>query len=80
MQGSKSNIKIIPFKELKELISLEPIPKEPIPYKTGETINNVSLFLNSHFTIIEANSGNKVVYPYYSRLLEYYQYIISNKR
>lgn len=80
MQRSKSDSKFIPYKELKELIKLEPIPTEPIPYKQGETIINVSLFLDSHFCVLEANSGKKVVLPYYLRLLQYYRYIISNKR
>lgn len=79
MPGSNSNTNRIPYKQLKALIQELPIPKEPIPYKQGETISNVSLFLDSHYAVVEANSGNKMALPYYTRLLEYYNFIV-NKR
>lgn len=80
MQRSTNDSRQLPYKQLKERLQELPVPKNPIPYKQGETIQDVSLFLSSHFKYIDSNAGNKVVYPYYSRLLEYYEFIIQKNK
>lgn len=36
------------------------------------TVTNIKAFYESHLTLLKANSGNKLVMPYYQRLLKLY--------
>lgn len=36
------------------------------------TVTNIKEFYESHLTILKANTGNKIVMPYYQRLLKLY--------
>jgi len=44
--------------------------KQPIRFNKCTVINDVSLFIDSHFTIIKANTGNSTFLPYLHRLQE----------
>lgn len=59
------------FIQLKE--ELSKINLKPAKISNCEYVNNPELFVKSHVSILEANSGNKTFLPYYKRLLAYYK-------
>ena len=59
---------------LKELIEyFKTIPEGPVQLDECTRIVNMSLFVNSSISILQAHPGNKVYLPYYERLLKLYQ-------
>ena len=46
------------------------LPTQPVNLKPGNTIINVSLFIESHFATVKANNGKRTFLPYIARLLE----------
>jgi hypothetical protein len=56
-----------------ELKKIE-IPKS-IKIKSDLNITDCQKFIDSHLTILKANSGNKRFIPYYNRLLLFYKTI-----
>ena len=46
--------------------------KDVIKLNECETIRDLKTFLNSHISILKANSGNRTYMPYYDRLYKVY--------
>ncbi len=61
--------------ELEAYFKNTTLPKVPIPYKQGETINNVESFLESHFATLKHMKGKKVFLPHLHRLQELKNYL-----
>ena len=57
------------FKELKKRLQPFVNMDNQIRLNQETTITNVSLMINSHVKILEANSGNRAYIPYYDRLV-----------
>jgi hypothetical protein len=54
--------------ELENYFSEIAIPLNPVKLKQAETINNCSLFIESHFATLKANNGKRSFLPYLNRL------------
>ncbi|UEG50870.1 DUF6371 domain-containing protein [Ferruginibacter lapsinanis] len=54
------------------------LPKKPVKFKQGETIKNISLFIETHFLTIKRYEGNETFLPYLNRLQELKHYLIIN--
>jgi hypothetical protein len=52
------------------------IPTQPLKLNKCSTIINCSLFIESHFETVKANSGNRTFLPYLNRLQELKQILI----
>jgi len=46
------------------------LPTQPIKLKPGESIKDVSTFIESHFATVKANNRNRTFLPYLNRLQE----------
>jgi hypothetical protein len=57
------------FKELKKRLQPFVNMDNQIRLNQETTITNVSLMINSHVKVLEANSGNRAYIPYYDRLV-----------
>ena len=62
----------IPFKEIKEFFKSYHFTDEVIELNSCTVINDLKKAVNSLIGILESNSGNKRVMPYYNLLLEIY--------
>jgi hypothetical protein len=58
--------------ELKQFFQQAELP-ETIRLSDGEMIDNVNLFVTSHISVLENNSGKVRYLPYYLRLLKLYE-------
>ena len=58
------------IKELEAYFKKIDIPTEPIKFNTFSTIENCSLFIDSHLKTVKANNGNRTYVPYLDRLKE----------
>jgi len=54
------------------------IPTQPVKLNNCSTINNCSLFIQSHFATVKANTGKKTFLPYLNRLQELKRALINN--
>jgi hypothetical protein len=54
------------------------IPSQPVRLNKWSTIKNCSLFIESHFATLKANSGNRTFLPYINRLQELKQVLTTN--
>jgi len=52
---------------------LNKLTLKPSKISECEYVSNPELFISSHVSILEANSGKKAFLPYYNRLLNYYK-------
>ena len=57
------------FKELKKRLQPFVNMDNQIRLNQETTITNVSLMINSHVKMLEANPGNRTFMPYYDRLV-----------
>lgn len=48
---------------------------DTITLDDGTTIINQKKFVKSHISALKANSGNRMLLPYYNRLLKFYKII-----
>jgi len=58
------------IEELEKFFKVIDLPAEPIKINNYCTIIDVSLFIESHFSIVKAQNGNKTYEPYLDRLFE----------
>ncbi|TKC04350.1 DUF6965 family protein [Pedobacter frigoris] len=58
------------IQELKDYFNSIEIPKEPVYLDPSARINDVGLFLKSHFKALEENPDSKVNEPIKSRLVK----------
>ena len=70
-QQQINNFNNLKLQQLKEEISK--LSLKPAKISVCETVINPQLFVDSHVSILEANSGKKTFLPYYNRLLAYYK-------
>lgn len=56
--------------ELEQYFESIALPNQIVNYKQGETIGNVSLFLETHFATIKTNKGKQTFLPFLNRLKE----------
>lgn len=61
----------VPLKTLKSFF-LKYKGNQEIRLDQCTVIKNISTFTESHFLALEANSGKKVMLPYYDRLVKLY--------
>jgi len=54
------------------------LPTQPINLTAWEKIENVPLFIESHFATVKANNGNRTFLPYLNRLQELKQILTTN--
>jgi len=54
------------------------LPEEPIEICQGNTIIDVSKFIDSHLAIVKTYNGKRTFLPYLTRLLELKQYLTSS--
>ena len=54
--------------ELEQYFESISLPTQPVNYKQGETIGNVSLFLETHFATTRDNDGKETFLPFLNRL------------
>lgn len=69
---------MVNLKEIKAFFANYKHSGEPIILSQCETITDLDKFLESTFAILEANSGNKTMMPYYDRLAKVYKILIQN--
>ena len=53
---------------------------EPIKINEAETVVDLDKFLESMYAVLEANSGNSKMMPYFNRLLKVYKIISNGKK
>lgn len=70
---------MIKLKELEDFVSNTKFSEEPLQLDQCTLINNQRQFAESHLQVLKANSGNKTIMPYYSRLVRFYN-IKKNKK
>lgn len=54
------------------------LPTQPVKLNQCSTITNCSLFIESHFSTVKSNNGNKYYLPYLNRLQELKQVLTTN--
>lgn len=69
----------IKLKELEWFAETTEFTDEPVRLSQCEVITNQKQFVESHLAVLKANSGKKLVMPYYIRLVKFYK-IITNGR
>ena len=57
------------FKELKARLKRFSNYENPIQLNQETTVTNVSKMIETHVSMLEANSGNRTFMPYYDRLV-----------
>lgn len=57
------------FKELKDRLKRFSNYENPIQLNQETTVTNVSKMIETHVSMLEANSGNRTFMPYYDRLV-----------
>lgn len=60
--------------ELEEVIEYLTNQEIPAQFQLDQCtfITNTRLFIKTHIQILKANSGNKLMMPYYNRLISFY--------
>jgi len=71
-------MKRVKLKVLEKFFEETELSDEPIRFDQCSVITDQKKFVDSHLSILRANSGNKSAMPYYDRLLKYY-YLIKNQ-
>lgn len=66
------------LKEIKAFFKVYKHSGEPVILSQCEIITDLEKYLESTFAILEANSGNKTMLPYYVRLVKVYKILIQN--
>lgn len=69
----------IRLKELEEFVENTKFSNEPLRLDTCTVIENRKNFAKSHLQVLKANSGKKLVMPYYVRLVKFYKLIQDEK-
>ena len=64
---------------LEQFFKTKELKNEKIKLENGTFITDQKLFVESHLNILKANSGKKVMLPYFTRLLKFYQIIKQQK-
>lgn len=67
------------LKFLEEFFKTAILTKEKIKLESGATITDQKLFVESSMDILKANSGKKVMLPYFLRLVKFYEIIKQQK-
>ena len=57
--------------ELQHYFSTIELPKMPISLGGGTVVVNSTNFVNNHIATLKANVGNRIFYPYLTRLREF---------
>lgn len=65
--------------ELEEYFKGVDLSKNPIQLDKTTKIVDISKFLDSHFTVLRDNSGNKTFMPFYDRLIKIKELIENEK-
>ena len=60
---------------LEEFFKTATLTKEKIQLESGAFITDQKLFVKSNMDILKANSGKKVMLPYFIRLVKFYEII-----
>lgn len=69
----------VDIKFLEEFFKTAKLTDEKIKLESGAHITDQKLFVESHLNILKANSGKKVMIPYFTRLLKFYEIIKSKQ-
>jgi len=64
--------------ELENFFTGITILTHPVQLKQAESIQDVTLFIESHFATVKANNGKRTFLPYLNRLQELKQYLTTN--
>jgi len=64
----------VPLSEIKEYLQKNEAPTQ-LQLNECTFIGNTKTFIDTHFSILERNKGNKTFMPYYDRLNEFYKKI-----
>jgi len=64
--------------ELENYFAEITLPTQPVKLNKCSTINNCSLFIESHFATVKANNGKRTFLPYLNRLQELKQVLTTN--
>lgn len=64
---------------LEEFFKTATLTEEKIKLESGAYILDQKLFTESHLDILKANSGRKVMLPYFLRLVKFYKIIKQQK-
>ena len=70
-------MKKVPLTVIEEYFKSVEFTDDHIELDECSTITNIQKFYESHLSILKANSGKKIVMPYYNRILKLY-YIYKN--
>lgn len=62
--------------ELEQFFKTIALPTQPVKLNQCSTIKDVSKFIESHFTYVKANNGNRTYLPYLYRLRELKQILL----
>lgn len=65
----------IKLKELEGFFKNKKLGKEPFRLDQCSVIEDQKQFVESHLSVLRANTGNKVAMPYYHRLVKFYKII-----
>jgi hypothetical protein len=57
--------------ELQHYFSTIELPKMPVSLGSGIVVVNSTNFVNNHIATLKANVGNRIFYPYLTRLREF---------
>jgi len=57
------------IEDLEQFFKAVPLPAQPVKLNQCSTITDISLFVESHLSIVKAQSGNKCYRPYMERLM-----------
>lgn len=64
--------------ELENYFAEITLPTQPVKFKQGETITNISSFIENHFATVKANNGKRTFLPYLNRLQKLKQVLATN--
>ena len=64
---------------LEEFFKTAKLTDEKIKLESGAYIIDQKLFVESHLNLLKANSGKKVMLPYFMRLVKFYEIIKQQK-
>ncbi len=65
------------IKELENFFKNTTLPSPPVKLNPWTTIIDIPLFITSHLEVIKVNNGVKNYEPYYNRLTELMNYLLS---
>lgn len=72
-------MKKVNIKVLEKFFDETDLPNTDIRLNQCSVIKDPKVFVESHLSVLRANSGKKLVMPYYERLLKFYYIIKDNK-